>query len=83
MGRLSCHRLVVELAAPLLEQAMPIGGGALPDVVLGWRDSCGRIRRVRADYPNGWRLDLRVNTRGEITSHHGSIRLRGKVRGRA
>lgn len=35
---------------------MPIGDGALPISLFGWRDHRGNLTRVRADYPNGWRL---------------------------
>lgn len=75
---LSLHRLQADRATDLLRTIMPIGGDDPPDEVIGWRDLAGRIRRVRADYPNGWRLHARFNAKGELISSRAQIKLSTK-----
>tara|TARA_B100000678_G_scaffold280614_1_gene277496 strand:- start:3113 stop:3307 length:195 start_codon:yes stop_codon:yes gene_type:complete len=53
---------------------MPIGGDDVPDQVHGWRDGRGRLRRVQADYPNGWRL------RFSLTSQRVPFRVSASLR---
>lgn len=78
--RRTIHQLDIRQAKGLLEQVMPIGGGETPTHVLGWREPNGNLRKVQADYPNGWRLTIMIGVRGTITSYHGSIRLTGEVK---
>lgn len=61
--------------APLLEQLFPVGDGALPIAVDGWFDRQGRPRRARADYANGWRVELRISAQGKMTSSSATIRM--------
>lgn len=74
--RLRRYKPVVAEVAPLLEELFPgLGDGEQPRVVDGWADYRGRPRRCRADYPNGWRVDLRINAKGQMTSRSASLRL--------
>jgi len=68
-----------EKLGPLLSELMPIGGGAEPLSVLGHHDRAGNCRRITADYPNGWRLVVRLNTKLEVTSCSASICLRASA----
>lgn len=60
------YALDAEAARTFLHEIMPIGAGELPTEVRGWREASGRIRRVRALYPNGWTLQFTVSVRGVI-----------------
>lgn len=51
----------------LLHQVAPVGGGAVPDAVVGYLRG-NAFTRVRADYPNGWGLTLYFGKSGKITS---------------
>lgn len=66
--------------APVLAELFPVGDGELPTVVDGWFDRQGRPRRVRADYPNGWRIEFRLSVKRTVTSSSATLRLvtRGK-----
>jgi len=59
--RLTRHRLDAEAARPVLAQILDIGDGQAPKTVIGWRDSDGCLRRLRADYPNGFRLEANLS----------------------
>lgn len=66
--------------APLLEELFPgMGDGELPSTIVGWADANGRPRRCRADYPNGWRVEFRLNAKGQLTSRTGSLKLGGAM----
>lgn len=80
--RMTRHALDPARAEDLLASIMPVGNGETPLSVLGWRDNRGRIRRVRADYPNGWRLYAYFSAAGQLTSHRGQIRLTTRTRAR-
>ena len=49
------HQLDGDRAAGLLHELCPLGEGETPTVI-GYRDARGNLRRVIADYPNGWQL---------------------------
>lgn len=52
---------------PLLREIMPVGGGELPSQVIGWTRA--KIwTRLRADYPNGFRLEVYFDKRGDVSS---------------
>jgi hypothetical protein len=73
-ARRICRRLAPESAANLLGQVSGIGGGEEPTNVLGCFQG-GHLRRVRADYPNGWRLQFSISPRGIISRVKGSLHL--------
>jgi hypothetical protein len=52
--------------AESLDEIMAIGAGEMPVEVMGWYLE-GSVRRIRADYPNGWRLALSITQAGNIT----------------
>ncbi|RIA44057.1 hypothetical protein DFR49_2293 [Hephaestia caeni] len=64
----------VELAE-VLHDVFPVAGGAAPESVIGWFDAADRPRRVRADYANGWRVEMRLNAKGSLTSRCASSRM--------
>lgn len=70
-----------EKLAPILAELMQVGDGAEPSQVLGHHDRAGHCRRITADYPNGWRLVVRLNVKLEVTSCSASIRLVTRPRG--
>lgn len=53
---------------PVLAEDLPVGGGDDPSTVTGFYDQAGHCRRIVADYPNGWKLTVRLNTKLEVTS---------------
>lgn len=61
------------MSAPLSE-IMTIGEGELPIEVIGWFAGA-TLRRVRADYPNGWRLQFSINDQGYATRICASLRF--------
>lgn len=67
--------------APILADGFggALSDGALPTEILGFYGSNRRLRMIRADYPNGWRLDLRVSEARDgkmrITSMTSSVRM--------
>lgn len=63
-----------ELGAALAE-ILPVGDGADPLTVDGWYDNQGRPRRLRADYANGWRIEVRLSVDLKVTSRSASFRL--------
>lgn len=69
------HTLDPDKLAPVLAEMFPVGDGELPTAVDGWFDRQGRPRRVRADYPNGWRIEFRLSVKRTVTSSSASIRL--------
>ena len=75
MGRSTGIELDREKLAPLFGELFPIGRDELPERVLGWFTRVGRLRRARADYPNGWRLVLNFNAKGEISSIKSTLSL--------
>lgn len=65
-----------EKVAKLVADLMPVGDGASPTALHGFRDDRGNCRRVVARYPNGWEATLRFNTRMELTSRAARIVFR-------
>lgn len=63
----------------LLTEVLPIGGGELPISAVGWFDAQRRPRRARADYPNGWRVEIRISAKGDLTHRSASLHLEGSV----
>lgn len=61
------HKGDPEAAAAMLHKVMPIGDGAMPDSVIIWRQPDGKPRRVRAEYPNGWRLQFSISVKGVVS----------------
>ena len=73
-GRLTKHSLDRARAAPLLREVMPIADGE-PVSAIGWRDVRGRVRRVLAEYANGWRIELRLSADGRLTTCAASLHM--------
>lgn len=71
----ACRALDIDALAPALHKVMAIGGGERPLVVLGWYDAARRCRRMRATYPNGWQLTIRINPKGQVTSSQASFKV--------
>lgn len=68
-------RLDPERIAKLISEVLPVGGDELPIDAVGWFDGSGKPRRARADYPNGWRVEIRISAKGDLTSRSASLRL--------
>jgi hypothetical protein len=49
----------------------------------GYYDAQGKLRRVVAQYPDGWRLQVNCSASGYITSSHAKLRFSAKIRGAA
>ena len=49
--------------------------------VAGYYDQRGKLRRIVALYPDGWRLQVNINAEGCVTSAHGKISYSGKIKG--
>jgi hypothetical protein len=60
--------------AGTLNEIMAIGDGEVPVKVTGWYLDRS-MRRVQADYPNGWRLTFSVTQAGNITRICGSLHI--------
>lgn len=81
--------LDVQTYAPILADGFggALSDGALPTEILGFYGSNRRMRMIRADYPNGWRLDLRVSEGQDgklrITSMTSSVRMVTRPKGAA
>jgi hypothetical protein len=67
-------RLDCIAVAESLHNVMPIGDGDVPVEVLAWFLG-GSLRRVRADYPNGWRLQFSINEKGFATRVCASLHI--------
>ena len=80
--KLRKYQLRPEKAAALIAKLMPMGEGEMPATVIGWRDSKYRIRRIRADYPNGWRVNLSFSADGANTARSASFRMVLRADGR-
>jgi hypothetical protein len=78
-GRFVTRQLDPQKVADLLEEVMPIDKGAEPRTVTGWFQG-GDLRRVRADYPNGWRLQFMISTDGYVSRVQATLRLVMKAR---
>ena len=63
--------------AEKLHDVMAIGGGAVPTEVVGWFHA-GNVRRIRADYPNGWRLTFSITEKGNVTRVCASLHVVAK-----
>lgn len=63
-----------------LEKVLPIGDGAAPTTVVAWKSRTGLLARLRADYPNGFRLTVYFDKRGNPSSAKAScsMAVRGK-----
>jgi hypothetical protein len=79
--RFSEYLLDADVARPFLHDIMPVGGSDVPVEVRAWREASGRIRRVRAAYPNGWTLQFTISTRGVIGRVRATTRLSIQARG--
>jgi hypothetical protein len=74
-ARFTEHAGDIARTTPLLHDIMPIGAGETPVGVTLWRQADGRIRRVRADYPNGWRLQFSISVNGVVSRVRASCRF--------
>jgi hypothetical protein len=80
-------KLEIETFAPMLAEAFPVGDGEPPSEVIGFYGSNRKIRMIRADYPNRWRLDLRMSEdragKLRVTSMSSSLRMVTKPKGKS
>ncbi len=49
--------------------------------VVGYYDRGGKLRRVVAQYPDGWRMQVNVSASGHVTSSHARIKYNLKAGG--
>lgn len=49
--------------------------------LVGYYDRRGKLRRVRATYPDGWVMQVNINAGGFVTSSRASLRQKLTVRG--
>jgi|GEM_PF-1274115 len=75
-----CHRLDASEFASALAEISPLGDGEQPEAVLGWKLLRGHWTRLRAIYPNGWSLEVRLNAKGQVTSYTASLKVKAGVR---
>ena len=66
-----------EKLAARLHDVMAIGAGTIPTEVVGWFHA-GNVRRIRADYPNGWRLSFSITEKGNATRICASLHVVAK-----
>lgn len=59
-----------------LHDIVPIGDAAQPTQVFGAQRKDGSWRMIGADYPNGWRLIVKLNKRGEVTGYTADLKMR-------
>lgn len=72
---------VTDKATELFAQIMPIGDGARPSAINASFYPCGDFRRIEVSYPNGWRMRVNFNVKGDITSTSAHVRMASTVRG--
>lgn len=58
-----------------LQELIPVGLGDEKPEVTGYYDARGKVRRITADYPNGWRVRVNFNAQGVITSESAQLKL--------
>lgn len=68
---------------PILHELMPVGGGADPLSVLAWPGPGAFLKKVVAEYPNGWRLIVHLKRNGEVLSCTAQYKLKAEIRGKA
>ena len=61
------HALDPAELEPWLREIMPVGGGEQPTQVVGWTRA-NIWTRMRADYPNGFRLEVHFDRTGHVSS---------------
>ena len=49
--------------------------------LVGYYDRKGKLRRILATYPDGWRMQVNINGAGYVTSSRASLRAKLTVRG--
>lgn len=49
--------------------------------LVGYYDRRGKLRRVRATYPDGWVLQVNISAAGFVTSSHAKIKLAATIGG--
>lgn len=74
---------VTDKATALFAQIMPIGDGARPSSINASFYPCGDFRRIEVSYPNGWRMRVNFNVKGDITSTSAQIRMATTARGKS
>tara|TARA_R100001126_G_C4733079_1_gene104773 strand:+ start:126 stop:344 length:219 start_codon:yes stop_codon:yes gene_type:complete len=47
--------------------------------IVGYYDQRGKLRRIVAQYPDGWRSQVNIDREGYVTSAHSSLKLKGIV----
>lgn len=61
--------------AVAIAKIFDISDGERPTEIRGYRRKNGQIYRFDAFYPNGWRLRVNLNGKGEVTSYSGHLCL--------
>lgn len=49
--------------------------------LVGYYDRRGKLRRIRATYPDGWVMQVNINAGGFVTSSRASLRQKLTLRG--
>lgn len=68
----------LEAAGTLCAEVMALFRGRNPVSAFGWRDYRGNLRRVQADYDDGWRLRFGITENGCATRITARLHLKVK-----
>lgn len=80
--RLTKHELKIEPLAAFLADIEPWTASKRLVRARGWRDHAGRVRRVAAEFDDGWTMRLTITAKGMMTTE-AVKRFRFKVHGGA
>ncbi|MEO0589084.1 MAG: hypothetical protein AAFZ11_00840 [Pseudomonadota bacterium] len=58
-----------------LDDAFGVHIGEGTPAVTGYYDARGKLRRIVAQYPDGWRMQLNIDAVGYVTSTSGKLKL--------
>lgn len=81
MSKLNRSRIKPAIAAVIIDQAFPyLPSRGVPTSAQAWRDGSRNLRRVQADYADGWRVNVRISkpdAKGQqyVTSSSASVKL--------
>ncbi len=81
MRKLNRARIKPAIAKIVIDEACPhLSSRGLPEAAQSWRDGSRNLRRVQADYADGWRVIVRIskpdaNGQQYVTSSSASLKL--------
>lgn len=78
--RTTRHQLDAVLAQAALHDLCPVGDGAIPCKLTGWRNAKGKLVHVVAEYPNGWSLRINFDSRQSISSYSALLKFKGQTK---